>query len=179
MVDFSSRISPFTSTVIFLDAFPIFLVVILRRIPLRQRLDRGDDRLPPIRLCSLDTRASRRFLLRRVWEDRGTILRADIVALAVELRRIVSGEEDVEYLLIAYRVRIEGETDGLGMAGAAAADLLVSRVRNRPADIAALDFRHSDHVGEHRLGAPEAPTRQSRLLFAHVTSRVLRYPSLR
>jgi hypothetical protein len=114
-----------------------------------------------------------------VWEDRGSILRSDIVALAVKLRRIVGREEDIEDFVEADHIGIEGQADRLGMARAAAADLLVSRVRNRPADIAALDFRHSDHVGEHRLGAPEAPTRQSRLLFAHVTSRVLRYPSLR
>jgi hypothetical protein len=42
------------------------------------------------------------------------------------------------------------------MAGRSGADQLVARVFNRPANIAALDLRHADHVMKHRLGAPEA-----------------------
>ena len=102
----------------------------------------------------------RRLLLAARREDRRAILGADVIALAVELGRIVGGEEDVEQLVIGDRVGIEGDPDRLGMAGVAAADLPVGRVGDMAADIAALDLRDADHVLEHRLGAPEAPARQ-------------------
>ena len=86
-------------------------------------------------------------------------MRPDIVALAVQLGRVVRPHEHVEDFAIGDRRGVEGHPDRLGMAGGAAADLLVGRVRHRAADIAALDFAHADHVAEHRLGAPEAPSR--------------------
>ncbi|KIU01644.1 hypothetical protein QU38_00570, partial [Staphylococcus aureus] len=83
------------------------------------------------------------------------ILGADVVALAVELGRIVRRQEDVEDLAIADLVGIEAHPDRLGMAGRAGADFLVGRVFLGPSDIAALDRLHADHVVEHGFGAPE------------------------
>src|SRR5205085_1697761 len=88
-------------------------------------------------------------------------------ALAVELGWIVGCEEDVEDVAIAHLVGVEGHPDRLGMAGVAAADLLVGRVGDMAADIAALDLADADNVLEHRLGAPEAPAGQRCLLFRH------------
>ena len=59
------------------------------------------------------------------------------------------------------------------MAGVAAADLAVGRLGDMAADIAAFDRADPDQILEHRLGAPEAPARQNRLLFGHV--RLLRF----
>ena len=97
-------------------------------------------------------------------------MRADVIALAVELGRVVGGEEHVEDVVVGDLIGIEGHADRLGMAGVAAADLPVGRVVDVAADIAAFDRAHPDHVLEHRLGAPEAPAREDRLLFRHLQS---------
>src|SRR3546814_7341851 len=77
-------------------AVPIGLVMILGGIPVRGRLDRGDDRGRPVRLVARDGRA-RGILLRGVQrEDGAAILGADVVPLPVELRRIVGREQRSE-----------------------------------------------------------------------------------
>src|SRR3546814_10511206 len=76
-------------------AVPIGLVMILGGIPVRGRLDRGDDRGRPVRLVARDGRA-RGILLRGVQrEDGAAVLGADVVPLPVALRRIVGREPDV------------------------------------------------------------------------------------
>ena len=54
------------------------------------------------------------------------------------------------------------------MAGVAAADLLVGRVGDVPAGVAALDLFDPDDVEEHRFGAPKASAREDCDLFGHV-----------
>ena len=50
---------------------------------------------------ALDRRARLALLLLVLREDRRAILRADVVALAVELGRVVGREEDVEQIVVA------------------------------------------------------------------------------
>ena len=68
----------------------IFLVVILGLVPFGQRFDGGDDRRRTIRLGAFDRGAGFCFLFGRMRKDRRAILRADLIALAVELRRILN-----------------------------------------------------------------------------------------
>src|SRR5690606_36313640 len=100
-------------------------------------------------------------------EDGAAVLRADIVALPVELGGIMSAKEDIEHFGIRDHAGIVGHADRLGMASRAAAHLLVGGVRHRSADVAAFDFAHSDHVAKYCLGAPEAPAGEDCRLFGH------------
>ena len=95
-------------------------------------------------------------------EDRAAILRANVVALAVELGRIVGAQEHVEQVGERNDVGIEGDLDRFGMAGPAAADLLVGGIGLVAADVPALDVLNADDVVHHRLGAPEAAAGQDR-----------------
>src|SRR6266540_458629 len=78
----------------------VLLVVVLRLVERRHRLDLGDDRPLPARLL-LHLRARRRFsLLLVVEEDRRPVLVADVPALPVELRRVVLVPEDAQELVV-------------------------------------------------------------------------------
>src|ERR1700677_2015184 len=48
------------------------------------------------------------FLLRRVIENRRTVLRADVRALAIQSRRVVVVPEHFENIVVADHLRIEG-----------------------------------------------------------------------
>src|SRR3546814_2825880 len=87
-------------------------------------------------VCSSDLRRPRGgFLLRRMREDGGAILGADVVPLAIELGGVVSGEEDGEDVVIGDDIGIEGQPHGFGVAGVAAADLLVAGIGDSAARI--------------------------------------------
>ena len=75
-------------------------------------------------------------------EQGSAVLGADVIALAVELRRIVGAHVDVEQVGIGHHGRIEFDPDRLGVAGVAAAHLLVGWVGHGPANIAA--FHRAD-----------------------------------
>src|SRR5258706_4744412 len=95
-------------------------------------------------------------------EDRGAVLRPDVVALAHPLGRVVVLPEDLEELLVRALRRVVGDEDGLGVAGSAAADLAVVRVRRLATDIADGGADHAGRLPEVLLGAPEAAHREDR-----------------
>ena len=68
------------------------------------------------------------LLLGAVIEDDRAVLRADVVALPVLGGRIVDREEHVQQVAELTTFGIEGDLHDLGMAGVAAADLLVGRI---------------------------------------------------
>src|SRR4029079_17084238 len=107
---------------------PVILVIVLRGIPVAHRFDRRDNAPAMAGVVAVDRRLRPRFLLVFLREKRRTILRADVIALPVELGRIVGGEEDVEEVVIADVLVIEGDADRFGMAGIAAAHLLVGGI---------------------------------------------------
>ena len=107
-----------------------------------------------------------RLLVRRVVEDRRPVLGADVMALAVERRRVVDREEDLEQLAVGDDVGIERDAHRLGVAGAARADRLIGRIRVLPADVAGLDRLDALHPVIDRLQAPEAPAGQRGYFFA-------------
>src|SRR5438045_1870391 len=78
----------------------VLLVVVLRHVERPRRLELGHDRMrvPRLLLC---LRAHRHLLLLFVVEeDHGAVLVADVVALAIQLGRVVLGPEDAEQLLV-------------------------------------------------------------------------------
>src|SRR5918999_194779 len=70
-----------------------------------------------------------RFLSIVAGIDHRTVLGATIIALAHTLGRIVRFPEYLEQFLIAHTLRIETHQHYFGMAGQAAADLLIDRIR--------------------------------------------------
>src|SRR5208282_2454011 len=96
--------------------------------------------------------------------DRRAVLRADIVALAHALGRVVTLPEELEQAGVADQLGVVDDEHRLGMARAAAAHLLVARVRRRPAGIA--DGGHIDAflLPEAALGPPKAAEAEDRLL---------------
>jgi hypothetical protein len=132
-------------------------MIILGRIPFAHWLDGGDDAAAIVGVGAGETLARLALLLLVLREDGGAILGSDVIALAVELGRVVSREEDVEQIVVAQLFGIEGDADRFGMAGVAAAHLAIGRVGDVPAGIAAFDLVDPDNVEEHGFGAPEAP----------------------
>ena len=77
-------------------ARPIVLVIVFGRPPFAVRLDGRHDAFVMGHVGALDRFARLALLSLILWEDRGAILSPDIVPLAIELRRVVDREEDVE-----------------------------------------------------------------------------------
>ena len=79
-------------------------------------------------------------------EDGGAILRADIGTLAVQRRRVVNGEEDVEEIAIGDDARVEGDLHRFGVPRLAAAYLLVGGIRHAAADVSGNDALHASQL---------------------------------
>ena len=88
--------------------------------------------------------------------DGGAVLGADVVALAHALRRVVDLPERLEEIVVGDLGGVERDQDGLRVAGAAGADLVVGRVRRRPTLVADGRRVHAGQRPEGTLGAPEA-----------------------
>ncbi len=95
------------------------------------------------------------LLLVVVVVDRAAILRADVVALAHALGRVVRLEERLHELRVGHLARVVDHLDDLGMAGLSGADFLVRRVRREAAAIADERRPNAVHLPEKALGAPE------------------------
>src|SRR5215467_1167776 len=112
-------------------------------------------------------------------EDRRPILRSDVVALAVERRRIVNHEEYLEDFHERHYVRVERDPDHLGMPGFPRADLRIGRVRGLPAHVSGLDRFHAPQIVEYRLQAPEASASKRRDFLCRVNHVVAFFPRSR
>src|SRR2546423_8206970 len=110
--------------------FQIALVIFFRAPELRRGLDLGYDR--PIESSALSyfllRLFSSGFLFRRMIENHGTVLGADIRALPIQSRRIVVGPENVEELIVTDLRRVELQLNDLSVAGFIAANILVGRI---------------------------------------------------
>jgi hypothetical protein len=102
--------------------------------------------------------------------DAAAVLRAFVVALAVQRRRVVHGEEDLQQFTQAHLSLVVAQAHDLGVAGLAAADLFVARALGAAIAIAAFHRRHALHVFEDGLQAPEAAAAQGDLTFAQARS---------
>src|SRR2546421_1076178 len=134
----------------------VILVIILGLVECGQGRDFGDDgrREPPLR--GLFRFFGRLFLGGIVIKNDGTILRADVRALAVRGRGIMRFPENLQEFFVGDFPGIEFDLDDLGVAGGARADLLVSRILLCAAGITADDGLHAVQSFEDRFHAPEA-----------------------
>lgn len=90
--------------------------------------------------------------------DAAAVLRAHIVALAVEGGGVVGVEEDFQDFLQADGVGIKRQAHHLGVAGVTLADLLVAGVVGVAVGVAAFHVGDAAHADKNRFGAPEAST---------------------
>src|SRR5450759_1329980 len=154
----------------------ILLVVILGEVELARIKDLGGDRAVALGLDRLLIQRLRRLgglaLFGREGVDAGTVLSADVVALAHALRRVVALPERLEQRLVGNLFRVVDHQHHLIVAGASRADFLVGRTGRQSAGIADggdLDARISRpfaKLPEFALGAPEAAKPEQRLLRA-------------
>ena len=103
-------------------------------------------------------------------ENRRAILRTDIVALAIQCRRVMGGEENRHEIAEGDLRRIEFDFNHFGMAGVAHADLLVSGIFVFAAGVARDDGMNAAQLIEHRFGAPETTAAENRdliIVIAH------------
>src|SRR5581483_1595468 len=135
----------------------VLLVIALGQVELRRRRDLGHDRRRK-RLVGgefADELLGLLLLRPGVVEDRGAVLRADVVALAVGRGGIVDGEKYLQQLAIRDDRRIVGDAHHLGVACVALAHARVSRVRRISARVARLDADHALESVVYRFQAPE------------------------
>ena len=98
--------------------------------------------------------------------DPGAVLRADVVALAHALGRVVVLPEDLEHRVVARAGRVEHDEHDLVVAGARAAHLLVGGVGGEAAGVADRGRVHAVGLPELALRAPEAAHAEHRHLVA-------------
>ena len=95
-------------------------------------------------------------------ENRRAVLRTDIVALAIQCRRVMSGEENRHQIAERDLRRIEFNFNHFGMAGVAHADLLVGGILDLAAGVARDDRMNAAQPVEHRVRAPETTAAENR-----------------
>src|SRR5512146_2843476 len=136
-------------------ALEVALVVGLGRPPVVLGLDLGDG-ANAVRGQFGDDLSRDAHLLVAMRVDARAVLRADIVALAIRRGRVVDREEDLEQVAKADALRVVGDAHDLGVAGVAAADLLVARPRDVAVAVARFDAEHAVDIEIDGFEAPEA-----------------------
>src|SRR5439155_13189764 len=134
----------------------VVLVVVLGLVEWSGRYNLGLDRLLEARLIFGLRGLRQALLLVVVVEDRRAVLVAAIAELAVLRERIVVVPEHVEELFVGDLGRVVDDLDRLGMAGAAAADVIIGRIGELPASIARGGADDAFDLVEIGLNAPEA-----------------------
>src|ERR1700722_8612039 len=97
----------------------------------------------------------RGFLLRRMKKYRGAILRAIIGSLAVHLRRIVDGPENVQQFVVADLLGIKRDLHDFGMAGRVRTDFLVIGILRASAAIADHGVQNARDAAKRGFDAPK------------------------
>src|SRR5690606_15176246 len=95
-------------------------------------------------------------LLVVVIEDHRPVLRAHVIALAVERRRVMGVPEYLEQFIVSDHGRIVGDLNNFRVACRAGAYLLIGRVFYRTAGITRLHFQDTLYVEEDGFCTPEA-----------------------
>ena len=116
------------------------------------------------RLVAVTRRLDRGALLVRAVVDGRAVLRPDVVALAHALRRVMALPERPQDVVERDLRGVEHDEHGLGVAGRAAADLLVRRVRRVAARVAGCGRVDAVELPEQALGAPKAAEPDDELL---------------
>ena len=151
----------------------VILVVRLGLVEFFQRHDLRDDRRLEVRLrLQLGFLGGQLLRLAAVKNDRA-VLRAAVRALAVQRGGIVGVPEIAQQFLVGNFLRVKLDLDDLGVAGVAAANLMVGRIFGVPAGVAAGDGEDAGQPLKDRFRTPEAAaTHRGKF-------RVVRFHSLR
>jgi hypothetical protein len=100
-------------------------------------------------------------------ENLGSVLRADVRTLTVQLRRVVSDrEKDAKQLSVRNLRWVEHHANDFSVTGAARADLLVRRRRDVAAGVAGHSALDAFNMLVDRLNSPEAAAGEYRDLLA-------------
>src|SRR5699024_3129065 len=140
------------------------LVDILGGIERAEGFEGGHDRIVEEGLCGFDGFGEMLLLGLVAVEHGRPVLGADVVALTVEARGVVAGEEQAEDDLFGDDVGVEGHLQGFGVAGHAGADLAVAGVVGVAAGVAGDHFSHAGGPLVDGVEAPEAAGAESESL---------------
>src|SRR5579872_4602761 len=119
------------------------------------------------------------LLFIRIVKDRRTILRTNVVALAVQRCRIVDREEDLKQFGVSDCCWVECNSHNLGVAGGAGADGLVRWVCHRTAGVAGLHLENAFQLFENSFDAPETSAAEKGKLCGLVGSLIVHLCSSR
>src|SRR5690348_6835693 len=104
-------------------------------------------------------------------EDHGTVLRSDVVALAVERRGIVDDKKYIEQIFIPDLLRIKGDANYFDVAGGAGAYVTIRGIRGRSPHVPGFDAGHTLELIEDSFQAPKtSSTKNRRLHVRHICS---------
>ena len=92
----------------------------------------------------------------RSGENNGAVLRAHVVALAVQGGGVVGAKKDGQQVLVGNFCGVEGDFNGFGVTRAAAANSFVAWVRGGATGVTGPDFHYALECLVNGLGAPEA-----------------------
>src|SRR3954468_15573102 len=145
----------------------VLLVVVLGRPEPPGRHDLGDDLALEAALILVTRRGGCALLLAVVREDRRPVLAADVPALTVARRRVVTVPERREQLIVGDELRVVLDLHGLRVTGPPAADLLVGRVVDFAAGVADGRAQNAWHRAECGLDAPETAGSERRCVVVH------------
>lgn len=142
----------------------VLLVVILGGVEGLEREDLRHHRVRPELLGFelTDDFQRCRLLFGQGGEDGGAVLRADIIALAVEGGGVVNGEEDVQKVGVRDLGGVEGDAHHLSVTGMPGTHLLVSGIDVGAAGITGDDIRDADDLVVNGFEAPEAAAGKNR-----------------
>jgi hypothetical protein len=130
---------------------------------------RHDWPLKTAALVQAGLRLFRRYaLLGRVIKNHGTILVADIGALAIQRSRIVIRPEDIEELIVADDRGIELNPHHFSVPGPVSAHIFVGWIFLRAARVTDGCIRHTSSGPEGRFNAPKTTGAKCRFFCRHV-----------
>lgn len=141
----------------------IILVVLLRDVELFQRFDFGDERFVPFILGAEFGGLEKSLLIFVGIEHNGTVLRADIVALAVFRRGVVDKKEYVENRIGRNNSLVKSDAHDLGMTGFARSYLQVAGVWHISARVATFDFSNTPDSPKNGIQTPKTSSTQHEL----------------
>ena len=156
------RQGPLTHVRMVLVALHKVLVILLGRIETIQRLECGDDwlveSLALLKLANVQLGCT--LLLLPLIENGGAILSAPVQTLAIEMRRVMCGEENFQQLIKADLCRVVGDLDRLGVVSLSRRDGLVSSRRLGATRVAGHHVAYAFELREHCFYAPETTARE-------------------
>ena len=140
----------------------IVLVIILSSEEAFFRAHFGHHRLSPdfFIFQLANERVGRFFLCRRMIENHGTILGADIVSLPIERARIVNHKEYFEQIPIADLNWVECDAHHFGVSAMALANRSIHGIVGLPTTVTRDDRINAIHLFKYSLQAPEAAATQ-------------------